>query len=173
MKKKLSKKFHCFYFFFVILPISKIVFMKRFIFCSFLFVSLFSYSSFAQQSKGPVIKFESQVYDYGTIYQGADGSCNFSFKNDGDEPLILSSVRSSCGCTVPKWPKDPILPGQTSSIQVTYDTKRLGTISKQITVVSNATEATLMLNIKGNVIQKPNEILPEKVINNGFTPSAN
>jgi hypothetical protein len=56
---------------------------------------------------------------------------------------------------------------------VTYDTKRLGTISKQITVVSNATEPSLTLNIKGNVIAKPNEILPEKVVNDGFTPSAN
>ncbi len=147
--------------------------MKRLIFSSILFIALFSLNSYSQQSKGPIIKFESQVYDYGTIYQGADGNCNFTFKNEGDEPLILSSVRSSCGCTVPVWPKDPILPGQSSSIKVTYDTKRLGTISKQITVVSNATEATLMLNIKGNVIQKPNEIMPEKVINNGFTPSAN
>jgi hypothetical protein len=147
--------------------------MKRCLFVSFLLLFLFSFNSYSQQSKGPTIKFESQVYDYGTIYQGADGNCNFTFKNEGDEPLVLSNVRSSCGCTVPKWPKDPILPGQTSSIQVTYDTKRLGTISKQITVTSNASEATLMLNIKGNVIQKPNEILPEKVINSGFTPSAN
>lgn len=147
--------------------------MKRLIVCSILFVSLLSFNSYAQQSKGPVIKFESLVYDYGTIYQGGDGNCSFTFKNEGDEPIILSSVRSSCGCTVPKWPKDPILPGQTSSIQVTYDSKRLGTISKQITVVSNATEPSLILNIKGNIIQKPSEILPEKVINNGFTPSAN
>jgi hypothetical protein len=147
--------------------------MKRCLFVSFLLLVLFSFNSYSQQSKGPIIKFESQVYDYGTIYQGADGNCNFTFKNEGDEPLVLSNVRSSCGCTVPKWPKDPILPGQSSSIQVTYDTKRLGTISKQITVTSNASEATVMLNIKGNIIQKPNEILPEKVINNGFTPSAN
>lgn len=149
--------------------------MKRIIYCSFLLIviSLLSVNSYGQQAKGPVIKFESLVHDYGTIYQGADGNCSFSFKNEGDEPIILSSVRSSCGCTVPKWPKDPILPGQTSSIQVTYDTKRLGTISKQITVVSNASEPSLILNIKGNIIAKPNEIMPEKVINNGFTPTAN
>jgi hypothetical protein len=147
--------------------------MKRSIHSSIIFVFLFSYCSFAQQSKGPVIKFNSVVHDYGTVYQGADGNCNFSFKNEGDEPLILSNVRSSCGCTVPSWPKDPILPGQTSSIKVTYDTKRLGTISKQITVSSNATEPSLVLNIKGNVIAKPSEILPEKMTNDGFTPSAN
>jgi len=147
--------------------------MKKFFFCSLLLLFSLSMVSFAQTAKGPIIKFESQVYDYGTIYQGADGNCSFTFKNEGDEPLLLSNVRSSCGCTVPKWPKDPIMPGQTSSIQVTYDTKRLGTISKQITVMSNATEATILLNIKGNIIQKPNEIMPEKVINNGFTPTAN
>ncbi len=147
--------------------------MKKFFFCSFLLIFSLSIYSFGQQSKGPIIKFESLVYDYGTIYQGADGNCSFTFKNEGDEPILLSNVRSSCGCTVPKWPKDPILPGQTSSIQVTYDTKRLGTISKQITVMSNATEATILLSIKGSIIQKPNEIMPEKTINNGFTPTAN
>ena len=147
--------------------------MKKTFFISFLILFLASHSSFSQQTKGPVIKFESVTHDYGTIYQGADGNCSFVFKNNGDEPLILSNVRSSCGCTVPNWPKDPILPGQSNSIQVTYDTKRLGLISKQITVVSNATEASLVLNIKGNVIQKPSEIMPEKVTNSGFTPTAN
>lgn len=124
------------------------------------------------QSKGPVIKFESLVYDYGTIYQNADGNSTFKFTNTGDEPLILSNVRYSCGCTVPVWPKEPVFPGQSSSIKVTYDTKRIGTISKQITVLSNATESSVNLSIKGNVIQKPAEILPEKS-NTGFTPSAN
>jgi hypothetical protein len=147
--------------------------MKRSILFSILFVTLFTFTLFSQPSKGPIIKFNTVVHDYGTIYQGSDGNCSFSFKNEGDEPLILSSVRSSCGCTVPSWPKDPILPGQTSSIKVTYDTKRLGTISKQITVISNATEPNLILNIKGNVIAKPSEIMPEKLTNDGFTPSAN
>jgi len=128
---------------------------------------------FSQQKKGPIVTFDYLVYDYGTIYQGADGKCEFTFKNTGDEPLILSNVRSSCGCTVPKWPKEPILPGQSSSIQVSYDTKRIGTISKQIYVVSNATEPNLTLSIKGNILQKPNEILPEKKINEGFTPTPN
>lgn len=144
--------------------------MKRFFFIAIL--TFFSISVFAQ-TKGPVIKFESLVHDYGTIYQGDNGSCSFVFKNTGDEPLILSSVRSSCGCTVPKWPSEPILPGQSGTIQVTYDTKRIGPISKQITVISNATEATVTLSIKGNILQKPSEMAPEKEINKGFTPSAN
>ena len=147
--------------------------MKRiFLLCSIILL-LVSFNSFSQTSKGPVIKFESIIHDYGTIYQATDGNCTFTFKNEGDEPLILSNVRSSCGCTVPNWPKDPILPGQSNAIHVTYDTKRLGIISKQITVVSNATEPSLVLSIKGNVIQKPSEIMPEKVTNSGFTPTAN
>ncbi|MCK9613559.1 MAG: DUF1573 domain-containing protein [Bacteroidales bacterium] len=99
------------------------------------------------------IKFDKTEHDYGTIKKGADGSCEFTFKNTGKEPLILSNVKSSCGCTVPTWPKDPILPGQTGAIKVVYDTKRVGTISKTITVISNAETGTVTLSIKGNVIE--------------------
>ncbi|HOY31240.1 MAG TPA: DUF1573 domain-containing protein [Bacteroidales bacterium] len=149
--------------------------MKKVLLLSLISIILLSFNTLAQnaQKKGPGIKFEALEYDYGTIYQGADGGCEFKFKNTGDEPLILSSVRSSCGCTVPNWPKDPILPGQNGTIKVTYDTKRIGTISKQISVVSNASEPNLTLSIKGTVLQKPNEILPEKQVNQGFTPTPN
>lgn len=112
--------------------------------------------------KAPVIKFEKLVHDYGTIQYDADGNCEFKFKNTGKEPLILSNVVSSCGCTVPSWPKEPILPGKSSSIKVHYDTKRVGTISKTITVMSNATEDRIILSIKGNILAKPAETLPEK-----------
>lgn len=147
--------------------------MKKVIFISFISIFLLSFNAFSQ-NKGPAIKFDFLEYDYGTIYQGGDGSSDFKFKNTGDEPLVLSSVRSSCGCTVPSWPKDPILPGQSASIKVTYDTKRIGAISKQISVVSNAVaDPTLTLSIKGNILQKPNEVLPEKQVNQGFTPTPN
>ncbi len=128
-------------------------------------------SAFAQT--GAVIKFNKLVHDYGTIYQNADGNSEFSFTNKGDQPLVLSSVRSSCGCTVPQWPKEPILPGQSGSIRVTYDTKRIGTISKQVTVLSNATESQVTLNIKGNVLQKPEEVFPLKPANEALSPNNN
>ncbi|HNW89825.1 MAG TPA: DUF1573 domain-containing protein [Bacteroidales bacterium] len=147
--------------------------MKKLLFIGFISIFILSFNAFSQ-NKGPAIKFEFLEYDYGTIYQGADGNSEFKFKNTGDEPLVLSSVRSSCGCTVPSWPKDPILPGQGASIKVTYDTKRIGTISKQISVVSNAvSEPNLTLSIKGTILQKPNEVLPEKQVNQGFTPTPN
>lgn len=143
--------------------------MKRFLFA--LLVVMISAGAFAQT--GAVIKFDKMVHDYGTIYQNADGNSEFTFTNKGDQPLVLSSVRSSCGCTVPQWPKEPILPGQSGVIRVTYDTKRIGTISKQVTVLSNATESQVTLNIKGNVLQKPDEVFPVKPANEGLSPNNN
>jgi hypothetical protein len=125
------------------------------------------------QSKGAIIKFDKLVHDYGTIYQNADGKSEFTFTNTGDEPLVLSSVRSSCGCTIPSWPKEPIFPGKSGVIIVTYDTKRVGTINKQITVLSNATESQIILNIKGNILQKPDEVFPGKPTNDGLNPNNN
>ncbi|MGE0561474.1 MAG: DUF1573 domain-containing protein [Flavobacteriales bacterium] len=99
-----------------------------------------------------VMTFDEDVIDYGTIEQGADGVREFKFKNTGKEPLIISNATGSCGCTVPTWSKEPILPGKTGVISVKYDTKRLGAINKSVTVTSNAVEATKVLRIKGNII---------------------
>ncbi len=99
-----------------------------------------------------VASFETDVVDYGTIEQGADGMREFKFKNTGKEPLIISNAVGSCGCTVPTWPKEPIKPGESSSIKVKYDTKRLGAINKSVTITSNASETTKVLRIKGNII---------------------
>ena len=120
----------------------------------------------ADNPNAPEIKFETEVHDYGTIQKGADGNCSFEFKNVGKEPLILSNVRASCGCTIPTWPHDPILPGKTSKIDVHYDTNRIGGFGKQITVSSNAKNSTVVLNIKGTVLEPPKEITPEKPADN-------
>ena len=119
----------------------------------------------------PDIKFVSDTHDYGTINKGADGNCSFAFTNTGKEPLILSNVRSSCGCTTPSWTKDPVLPGKTGKIDVHYDTNRLGQISKSITVTSNAKTSTVVLMIKGNVIEPPKEITPDKPVNTDVAPT--
>jgi len=107
-----------------------------------------------KQIDGPVIKFEKMEYDYGTITQGADGNCVFKFKNTGNEPLIISDVRKSCGCTVPTWSTQPILPGQSGAIKLGYDTSKVGAFSKTITVISNANNPSEVLTIKGNVTEK-------------------
>ncbi|UCH13483.1 MAG: DUF1573 domain-containing protein, partial [Bacteroidales bacterium] len=114
--------------------------------------------------KAPVITFETLEYDYGTIYQGDDGKCEFVFKNTGKNPLVLSNVRPSCGCTVPKWSKEPIKGGDNSSIEVKYNTKRVGSFSKSITVHSNASNTPVVLKIKGKVVAKP-EVIKEKAAN--------
>ncbi len=120
----------------------------------------------SKKSKSPEIEFESLEYDYGTIYEGADGTSEFVFKNTGKEPLILSNVYTSCGCTVPTWPKEPIMPGKTSSIIVKYQTSRVGPISKIITVLSNAeTLPRVELRIKGTIKPKAEAELPEKQTN--------
>ncbi|MCL1850816.1 MAG: DUF1573 domain-containing protein [Bacteroidetes bacterium] len=110
--------------------------------------------------KVPEIKFANLVHDYGTIYKDGDGVCYFEFTNTGRADLQLTNVSSSCGCTVPQWPKEPIAPGQSAQIKVSYNTSRVGFISKSVFVDWNGGER-VTLNIKGNVIEQPKEIVPE------------
>jgi hypothetical protein len=118
----------------------------------------------------PEISFDKLVHDYGTIMQGADGACEFKFTNTGKEPLILSKPQSSCGCTVPTWPQEPILPGKSDVIKVTYNTQNIGPINKTVTVTSNAKTSRIVLSIKGTVTAKPAETVPEKTNDKGATP---
>lgn len=106
----------------------------------------------AANPNAPVITFEKTTHDYGTVTKGGDGTCEFKFKNTGIEPLILSNVSSSCGCTVPEWPREPILKGKSAAIKVKYDTGRIGAINKTVTVVSNAKNSSIQLKIVGNVV---------------------
>jgi len=110
----------------------------------------------------PVIKFDSEVHDYGRVPVNSDGTCQFKFKNTGKEPLILTNVKASCGCTVPSWPKDPIAPGASAAIDVKYNSmNRAHTINKSITVFSNASDSIVILRIQGEVYEDP---APEKPV---------
>lgn len=104
-----------------------------------------------ENPNAPEITFEKELHDYGTIKQGADGTCEFKFKNTGKEPLIISNAKGSCGCTVPTYPKEPIMKGETAIIKVHYDTKRVGAFTKTVTIESNAKTATKVITIKGLV----------------------
>ena len=111
----------------------------------------------AMMAQQPVITFDKTDHDFGKINEG-DGKVTtiFTFKNEGMEPLVLSNVRASCGCTTPKWPREPIEPGQTGEITVTYNPNgRPGRFTKTVTITSNATEPTTRVTIKGEVIPKP------------------
>ena len=103
--------------------------------------------------QGPEINLDKEIHDYGTVVQNGDGLSHFTITNTGNEPLILSNVKSSCGCTVPKWTKEPIKPGETSVIDVKYATNRIGPINKSVTISSNAVNTpTKVILIKGKVI---------------------
>ncbi|MBD0852352.1 DUF1573 domain-containing protein [Maribacter arenosus] len=115
-----------------------------------LFVGLLGFSLSAQETVAK-IEFKTETVDYGEIAKGSDGVRVFEFTNTGDAPLIISKVSSSCGCTIPKKPEGPILPGKTGEIQVKYDTNRVGPIRKAVTVISNADTPTKVLKIKGEV----------------------
>jgi hypothetical protein len=116
----------------------------------------------ADNPNAPVITFEKTVHDYGTIPFGGDGNCTFKFTNTGKEPLLVQQPRSSCGCTVPSWPKEPILPGASDEIRVTYNTKKAGPINKTVTVTSNAKNGTVVLRITGTVEAQQVQQMPEK-----------
>lgn len=100
------------------------------------------------------IIFESITHDYGTLVQGADGTCLFTFSNRGKAPIVLNDVKASCGCTVPEWTRTPVAPKQKGTIKVTYNTNNVGAFTKSITVNSNAINTPVILTIKGIVNAK-------------------
>lgn len=102
----------------------------------------------------PVIEFEVDVVDFGTIEKNSDPIRIIKFKNTGKTPLIITNCKGSCGCTVPKCPKDAIQPGETGELQVRYDTGRVGPINKTVTVKSNASNGTVYIKVKGKVLDK-------------------
>ena len=118
---------------------------------------LFLVTNLFSQEKLAVIKFTETIIDYGIIENGEDGNRTFTFKNTGNSPLVFTRIFSSCGCTIPKKPEKPVMPGESGEIQVSYDTKRTGIFQKAITVRSNAKTANVMLRIKGEVLPEPED----------------
>ncbi|WP_372472575.1 DUF1573 domain-containing protein [Capnocytophaga sp. ARDL2] len=123
--------------------------MKKFIGAAIF--SMIGTAVFAQAE----IKFKTETIDYGTVTKGTDnGLRTFEFTNTGNEPLVITNVRSTCGCTVPSKPTEPIMPGKTGKIDVKYN-MALGKISKTVTVETNAKNVNngmVSLRIKGEVV---------------------
>jgi hypothetical protein len=102
--------------------------------------------------KAAKIDFKETIHDFGEIEFGGDGSFDFKFTNKGKSPLILENVRSTCGCTVPEWTREPVNPSDTGSIRVIYDTHRVGAFSKTLIIYSNAANSPIRIFIKGRVL---------------------
>ena len=155
--------------------IEKLNIMKK-LFFSFAFLVAAMVTANAQNTAvqaGAKIEFSKETHDYGNIKYDGEPYCSFEFKNTGDQPLIISNAKGSCGCTVPEWPKEPIAPGAKGSIRVKYDTKRPGPINKSVTINSNAVNVEggiSVLRIKGEVGPAPENGTP---VNNSGAPTNN
>ncbi len=114
---------------------------------------------------GAKIEFKEETINYGEVYKGVDsGKRVFEFQNVGNEPLVIKDAKSSCGCTVPSFSKEPIAPGKKGVIEVQYNMNP-GPISKTITVESNAVNkdnGMVALRIKGTVLVKEEKSVLEK-----------
>jgi hypothetical protein len=136
--------------------------MKRYIL--FLFLANFTIASFGQTSDEtkPQFKFVKEQINYGKIEQNTNGNRVFKFTNIGNSPLIIKDIKTSCDCAVPKKPTRPIMPGEKGTIEVSYDTSKIGGFIKQITIFSNAKKSIKKLRIKGFVVKRKSKLIKEK-----------
>ena len=108
-------------------------------------------------------KFETEEYNFGSIEQGESITHEFKFLNTGSEPLIISKAEGSCGCTVPIFPKEPILKNQSAVIKVTFNsTGKFGIQDKTVTNVSNAKQNPMIIHIKGTVLKQAEQPSTDK-----------
>lgn len=124
-----------------------------------LFLSLFAlviaFQANAQSETGAVIKFKEKEVDFGDIKQGDKVSHTFELTNTGTTPLIISNVAATCGCTVPSWPKEPVAPGATAKIQVSFNSAgKMGAQNSVVRIYSNASEPIEKISLKSNVLPK-------------------
>lgn len=137
--------------------------MKKLLTLAFLFVlamPVFAQEAEAEQetANGPRITFTESLHDFGDIHQGDKVQYVFKFENTGTEPLVLTNVQTTCGCTASNWPRDPIAPGTSGEITVTFNsTGKMGLQNKNITVRSNATNSVEVVKIVTNVLPKQEE----------------
>ena len=102
------------------------------------------------------ISFKESAYDFGEVMDGEKVEHIYAFTNTGDEPLVISNAKGSCGCTVPNWPKEPIAPGDTGEILVRFDTKGKGRVggasqTKTVTITANTNPPDTRITIRGKV----------------------
>lgn len=103
----------------------------------------------------PILTWDQDVYDFGSIFEGDVVTRQYTFRNTGTAPLLIINATSTCGCTVPEWPKKPIQPDSTSSIVVKFNSlNKPGAQSKEVTIFANTFPNTSKITIKGKVNTK-------------------
>lgn len=130
--------------------------MKRLGFILLAIVMSATFTMAQNGKKAPKGVFKTQVHDFGRVAESSENvTCEFVVKNEGDAPLIIQRVQTTCGCTTPNYTTEPILPGKEGVIKVTYSTTgRPGAFSKKVTVFSNVPDEVYTLTVKGEVIRK-------------------
>lgn len=132
--------------------------LMTFIFGIFIIAGALAQEKSEAPQNGPAITFEEPKFDFGDIHQGDKVEHVFAFENTGNEPLLISNVQVTCGCTASKWPRDPIAPGQSSSITITFNSAgKMGQQNKIITIISNATNPRERISIVTNVLPKKDD----------------
>lgn len=129
-----------------------------------LFVALFVFVAVSYAQKG-VMKFAKETHDFGKVEQGKPVTHVFEFKNTGADPVVISNVQASCGCTTPAWTREPVMPGKTGTISATYNALAQGPFNKSVTVTSNAEAGQVVLYLKG-------EVATQKVAETAAAPAA-
>jgi hypothetical protein len=126
--------------------------MKRFFVIALLLIV--PLSILAQDTRdGARMIFDKTTHDFGNVAQGDTVSHTFRFRNTGNQPLVISNVLTTCGCTVPDWPKEPIAPNQTGQIEVLFDSKgRSGRQNKVVTIISNAVNPQTRISVRTNIL---------------------
>jgi hypothetical protein len=121
----------------------------------------FAFYGFAQEAKpaaklnGPILTFEKNTHDFGDIYQGDQVAQVFKFTNTGNEPLIITNIQVTCGCTAPEWPRQPIPPGGKGEIKIGFNSAgKMGRQNKTVTVVSNAANDENTISFVTNILTK-------------------
>ena len=131
--------------------------MKLFIrIAAILFVSGFSTVSAQTLNVGAIITWDKNAHDFGEITAGEKVEHTFKFENTGAEPLVITNVQVTCGCTTPKgWPRDPIAPGKKAELVVQFNsTGKIGRQNKVVTVISNAAEGNSQVTFAATVLEK-------------------
>ena len=130
--------------------------MKKVLLLTVVFVMsalVFAQEAATASKEGAKIEFSEKSKDFGDIFQGDKVSHTFKFKNTGNQPLILSNVITTCGCTATEWPREPIAPGAEAEINATFNSRgKMGKQNKVITVVSNSVEGSARVSIISNVL---------------------